>query len=98
VAVRQVIAGSPAYRAGINTGDEIVALDGFRVSSAQLPERIRACSLGDTVSITLFRDDQLRSIPIVLDTPEPAAYVLRRVDAPTALQRGIYESWLGTHW
>jgi predicted metalloprotease with PDZ domain len=98
VRVRSVVAESPAYRAGVNAGDEIVALDGFRVSSAQLVGRIRGYALGQTVSVTLFRSDRLQTIPILLDAPEPATYTLQRVQNPTSLQRAIYERWLGVSW
>lgn len=96
--VNQVISGFPAYRAGLNAGDEIIALDGFRVSTVQLADRIREHAVGDTVLVTVFRESILRSIPIVLDVVEYPTYTVRRLDNPTTLQRTMYTSWLNNPW
>ncbi len=96
--VKMVFAGSPAYRDGINAGDEIVALDGHRVDGTQLTTRIGEYAPRDTVRITLLREDQLRELQVILDSPEPPSYSVRRVDTPTPLQRAIYSSWLNDPW
>jgi predicted metalloprotease with PDZ domain len=96
--VREVVAASPAHRAGVSAGDQIVALNGYRVTAAQLGERVGASSLGDTVRVTVFREERLRVIPVALDTPHPPAYEVRRVGGPTPLQKSIYTSWTGDPW
>lgn len=96
--VREVVAGSPAYRSGVNVGDQIVALNDYRVQTAQFIERVRAFSLGDTIRLALFREERLRTLPVVLDARQAPAYEVRRVPQPTPLQRAIYESWTGDTW
>jgi len=96
--IRTVVAGSPAYLAGLNVGDEIVALDGYRARSGDIPDRIASKKNGDRVRITLIRDDRLREFDVTLTPSTVPSYQVKRSDKPTALQKQIYESWLGTAW
>ena len=93
--VATVLAGSPAYAAGVNAGDELVALDGLRVGGRDLPVRVMEREPGDVVQITVFRRDELLTLPVRLERAPPIRPVLRRVHEPTALQTEIFRSWLG---
>lgn len=93
--VAAVVAGSAAYHAGINAGDEVVALDGFRTNARDLMARIMEREEGDVVQVTVFRRDELLTIPVRLERAPALRPVLRRVQEPTPLQTAIYESWLG---
>jgi len=93
--VGTVVVGSPAYAAGINAGDELVALDGIRVGARDLQARVMEREPGDVVQITVFRRDELLTLPVRLERAPPIRPVLRRVQEPTALQTEIFRSWLG---
>ncbi|TLY32447.1 MAG: M61 family metallopeptidase [Ignavibacteria bacterium] len=93
--VAQVIPGSPAYEAGIDLGDEILALNGYRVRSSDLAERISRLAEGEVVTLTLFQRDHLRECKLkVAHAPVPA-YLIVKNSEPTTLQRDIYKGWLG---
>lgn len=92
--VVRVLAGSPAYEAGVDVDDEIVALDGYRVRTSSLSARIGEMKEGDIVKLTVFRDDQLREFSITLQLPEVLPSKLVRVEKPSSLQRAIFSSWL----
>ena len=94
--VYNVIAGSPAYDAGLNVDDQILALDGYRVRSSDLAGRIAGMSAGDTVKITVFRNDELREFKVPLRNQEIPSYVIVKSDSPTALQKAIYEGLFKT--
>ncbi|HEV2150360.1 MAG TPA: PDZ domain-containing protein, partial [Longimicrobiaceae bacterium] len=94
--VGSVATGSPAHRAGLNAGDEILALDGLRTSARDLPVRIMEREEGEVVEVAVFRRDELLRIPVRLERAPPVRGVLRRVKDPTPLQTAIYESWLGS--
>ncbi len=96
--INRVGAGSPAYAAGLDVGDELLALNGLRVRSSDLGERIAAFKAGDKVSVTVFRDDHLRTISVTLKTSPLQSYKVVRLEQPTDLQKRIYESWLGSAW
>jgi len=59
--------GAPAQQAGLDIGDELLALDGLKVSAEQLGERRQNYRPGDTVQVTVFHQDELRTVPVVLD-------------------------------
>ncbi|HST51167.1 MAG TPA: PDZ domain-containing protein [Pyrinomonadaceae bacterium] len=92
--VRSVIAGTPAYEQGINAGDEIVAVDGFRATSAFLAARIADKRPGDTITLTLFRADELRTFNVKLGSHANAAYRINPVAQPTDQQKRDYQAWL----
>ncbi|MFN3360243.1 MAG: M61 family metallopeptidase [Pseudanabaenaceae cyanobacterium] len=90
--VQYVAAKSPAQRAGINPGDELVAIDGFRVTDVN--ERLRQYNPGDTVMITVFQRDYLRNCFVQLETAPPDRYNLVPVSNPTPEQVKNLAEWL----
>ena len=96
--VEAVFADGPAYHADLSVGDEIAALDGFRVSEATLDERLADRQPGDRVTLTLFRRDELREVTLALgQRPYNRVEIKPRPDA-TPEQRALYEAWLGAAW
>jgi predicted metalloprotease with PDZ domain len=95
--VRRVTAGSAAYAAGLDLGDELLALNDVRVRANDLSERLKEYKPGDKVTLTVFRNDQLRQFEITLQAAAPD-YQVQRVAKPSALQKKIYSSWLNAEW
>lgn len=93
--VSRVYAGSPAYEQGLNTGDQIVALDNRRVTKEFFDSRLAEKKPGDLANLTIFRFDDLSSLPLRLGGTIDAPYRVMAVDSPTAEQRQVYQSWLG---
>ena len=58
-AIRNVVPGSPAWRAGLTFNDEIVAVDGARVTAATFARRVGDHRPGARVAVAYFRRDQL---------------------------------------
>ncbi|HTK80802.1 MAG TPA: PDZ domain-containing protein, partial [Bacteroidota bacterium] len=96
--VTRVAAGSPAYAAGMDAGDEILAMNGFRVRTNDLNDRIGATTIGEKVSFTFFRNDRVREISVIVGTNPVPNYKIVKVGNPTALQKQIYEGWLRASW
>ncbi|HTP12903.1 MAG TPA: PDZ domain-containing protein [Bacteroidota bacterium] len=96
--VWSVIAGSPAYDAGINVNDEILALNGFRVRTNDIGNRIGEMKAGDTIRLTVFRNERLREFSVVLRNPDVPAYQITKTSNPSDLQKKIYQDWLKTNW
>lgn len=94
--VSRVLEGSPAYEQGLNTGDQIVALDNMRVTRDSFEARLAEKRPGQLVNLTIFRFDDLSSLPIKLGTLSNATYRIVPLANPTEEQRRIYRSWLGT--
>jgi predicted metalloprotease with PDZ domain len=71
LAIRNVVPRSPAWRAGLTFGDEIVAVDDQRVTAATFGRRIADRDPGDRCRITFFRRDLLQTVTLTLgENPE----------------------------
>ncbi len=96
--VTRVVAGSPAYEAGLDLGDEVVALNGFRVRSADITDRTGELKPGGKVILTVFRNDRLQEFTVaVAHQPVPACTVVRST-SPSEIQKTIYQDWLRSAW
>jgi serine protease Do len=66
--VNRVIAGAPADQAGLEVGDIIVTIDETPIASMdQLVLEIRNREVGTTVSITYYRNEELRETTATLE-------------------------------
>lgn len=92
--IRNIIPGSPADSGHLEVQDEIIALNGFRISPSDLDDRIADMAAGDTVTLSIFRNDKLLNVPIVLASLPSTAYTIKKTEKPSALQKAIYESWM----
>lgn len=95
--VSRVLEGSPAYEQGLNTGDQIVALDNMRANKEFFEARLAEKRPGQLISLTIFRFDDLSAMPIKLGSMSDAVYRIVELEKPTEEQRKIYRSWLGTN-
>lgn len=93
--VTAVTQGTAAYEQGLNSGDQIVAIDGNRASQNFLQSYLSTKNIGDEVKFTIFRFDQLRDITIKIGGRARASYSIRPVDNPTDEQRRLYREYLG---
>ncbi len=96
--VSSVLADGPALAAGILAGDEVVALDGRRLTAATLDARLRKLKPGQMITLTTFRREQMRSVQVTLASKPDGRWTLRRMREPTDTQKAAYESWLGQPW
>jgi predicted metalloprotease with PDZ domain len=90
--VTQVRRGTPAYAAGLNVDDEILALNDFRVRADQLNTRLDQYKPGDKVTVLLARRDQLTRIDVELGS-EPARTWRLEVN-PAATSQTQRAKWL----
>ena len=93
--VQRVYAGSPAYEQGLNTGDQIVALNNVRVTKDFFDARMAEKKPGELVNLTIFRFDDLSTLLIKLGGRAEGTFRIVPVENPTDLQKRIYQSWLG---
>ncbi len=96
--INRIVAGSPAYESGLSTGDEVLALNGYRIRSNSFSERIGELQPGDKITLTIFQNDQIRTVQLVLGKAPKTNYKVTQVGTPTDLQRAVFEGWLETKW
>ena len=88
-------AGTPAYEQGLNTNDQIIAVDGYRASQQFLQTYFGEKKAGDKVKVTIFRFDKLSDIEITLGGKSPQTYKISAVDNPTEEQKNLYRGYFG---
>ncbi|MDQ3907014.1 MAG: PDZ domain-containing protein, partial [Acidobacteriota bacterium] len=93
--VTNVLAGSPAYEQGLNANDQIVAIDGARATLDFLNARLNEHKPGDEIRVTVFRNDDLRTLTIKLGARPPDSFRIAAVKNPTPDQARLYEQWMG---
>jgi predicted metalloprotease with PDZ domain len=94
IVIKSVRAGSPAYEQGLNAKDQIIALDGARVDKETFEALIEAKRPGDTVRITVFRFDDVRTFDIKLSSRVNAPYRIVPLATASEQQKRIYQGWL----
>ena len=94
VVVTQVRRGTPAFEAGLNVDDEILAMNGFRVRADQLAARLGQYRLGDAVALLVARRDALRTIEAVFGAEPPTQWRLEVDPAAADTQQRQRDQWL----
>ena len=79
---RAIHNGGPAELAGVSPGDELVALDGLRISLAGCEARTRRYQPGDKSDVTVFRGDELMTLQLKWDEAPADTCYLRLADEP----------------
>ena len=92
--IKSVASNSPAQLAGIDAGDELLAIDGFKVSAEKLNERLIIYRVGQQINLTIFHADRLMTVPVTLSAPQPQKYHLRSLEHPSDLQRQLFKGWV----
>jgi predicted metalloprotease with PDZ domain len=92
--VSQVEHGSPAFTAGINVDDEVLAIDDFRVRTDRLESRLDQYRTGDAVTVLVARREQLVRVPVTLGTEPPRVGRLEFDPAATTAAMQIRTRWL----
>jgi putative serine protease PepD len=62
-----VVSGTPADKAGLRTGDAVIAIDGNNVdSSLSMVAQVHELSVGDTVTLMVVHNGQRRDVHVTL--------------------------------
>lgn len=93
LSVSAIERGSPAWLAGVNTGDEILALDEYRVND-DLSKLLAMKSKGDKVTLLVNRNGFIKSFTMeVLPAPH-VKYELSLASSATEEQKAMFNNWL----
>jgi predicted metalloprotease with PDZ domain len=92
--IRAIPANTPAYDQGMNTGDQIVAIDGYRATNTFLTSYLAERKPGDVVRLTLFRFDKMRDVSFKLGSNTRKELSIKPIDSPSDAQRKLYRDYL----
>jgi predicted metalloprotease with PDZ domain len=92
--IKFVEANSPAAIAGIDADDELLALNGIRITSQQLSDRLKDYQVGDIIQVTVFHQDELKTVTVTLAQPQPSRYEIVRIEYASDTQQQNLSGWL----
>jgi len=85
---------SPAWNAGLRRGQLVQKINGEKASADLLNKTISAASPGNTISLTLYINDETKNVDIILDRKKDRPFIIATMGDPDPLQKQILESWL----
>ena len=94
----RVLRNGPAWNAGIVLGDEIVAVNGLKVTSAGFDSRIKDFKAGGEITLTLFSNDRLKEVKLTLGEQKNGKMAISSVAKPSRAQKAFFKAWLGIDW
>jgi len=87
-------AGSPAERAGLAAGDQILEVDGAPATPRAINDTVSARKPGDTTTLKISRNNTGLELRVTLARHTKQTFKIRPMASPTALQKAILEDWL----
>jgi predicted metalloprotease with PDZ domain len=84
-----------ARQGGLSAGDLLVAIDGLRVTLANLDKLLARRKAGDAVEIHAFRRDELMHFEVTLQPAEADQCRLTLQDKPSPAERRLRRGWIG---
>lgn len=91
--VTSIVRNSPAWSAGINVNDELIAMDQYRFGD-DLNKLISMKSPGDKVTFLVNRNGYIKSIPVTLTNTPFVKYALSKVGSPSEQNAKNYKAWM----
>ncbi|MDP5035077.1 MAG: PDZ domain-containing protein [Alishewanella sp.] len=76
VFIQQLYRGSAAHQAGLMSGDQLVALGGYKISETSLTELMLRLPLGSVQPLFIFRKDRLLELALPIQQAAPAVAML----------------------
>ena len=90
-----VVRGQPAAKAGVLPGDELLAINGFRVAPDNYLARFLKLERGEEVELTLVRDGRLLTVSMVTGPEIPVSYAILPDSRINNREKERMEGWLG---
>ncbi|MFL6197449.1 MAG: M61 family metallopeptidase [Thermoanaerobaculia bacterium] len=92
--VTEVRRETPGYEAGVNVGDELLAIDDDRIPPDGLENRLKLYRPGQKAMLLVARRDRLVRLPVTFGE-KPLPRKLEVAPNATAQQKAHLEAWLG---
>lgn len=100
IMVTNISRQSPAWIAGLNVNDEILAIDNYRINNvadprlSEVDKFISGRKAGDKIKITLSRDGMIREVEVLLSRNPNRKFRIASLPQPTAEQLAVRKRWL----
>jgi predicted metalloprotease with PDZ domain len=95
LAIEAVLSGSSGAQAGILPGDELLAINGFRVTKDNISDRMLRLLVGENTKLLLVRHEKLLSLTVTLQDAVPDKYQISIRPDISSRQKERMTAWLG---
>jgi predicted metalloprotease with PDZ domain len=85
---------SPAQHGGLSARDEILALDGTRITARTLTQFLGNKKAGDRIKALIFRRNAIQEVEVILGKKMKRSFDIRPLENPGPLQSAILQDWL----
>ncbi|HEV2854679.1 MAG TPA: PDZ domain-containing protein [Thermoanaerobaculia bacterium] len=92
--VTQVKRGTPAYEAGVNVDDEILAIDDYRVPPDGIENRLKSYRPGEKATLLVARRDRLTRLAVTFGEKPKNRWKLEARPDATEEQKAHLAAWL----
>ncbi len=93
--IASVLRGSPAQEAGLSARDELIALNGVRLSPRNFESLLSAYKPGEKVRLLISRRNKIREVEVTIGTKRERPFRVKPASQPGKLEAEILRSWLG---
>lgn len=94
VLVSSVIAGQPAYEGGVNSGDELVAIDGKKIDAGSSTSLLNDIRAGQKITLSVFRRERLMSFDLTAAIKPYDQYTVSEMKDAADVQKALRKGWL----
>lgn len=95
VLIKTVDSDSPAWQAGLNTGDQLLAINNIQVSTENIEKRLKQLSLVQPSTLTYFSAGRLNETQLTAITDPNPEFKIEPVEKPSKKQKARYKAWSG---
>lgn len=92
--IKSIVAGSAAYDGGLNVGDELIAIAGYRINERNLKSIINQFKIDEKVIVMYSRDGLIEEREIEIRKDRSVVYTYELLENPTKQQKAVFNSWL----
>ena len=92
--VSAINTGTPAWDAGLDINDVLLAWNDEKIDPALFNDRVKEKKIGETINFTVFRGDRLLTIPVQVGQEEKITYSIKAEKDASGEQQKVYLSWL----
>lgn len=93
--ITQVLRGSDGWESGLTLNDEVVAVNGVKLSVGKWQDILSNYADGEEVRVSYFRRNVLKETPLVISKVRKGKPMLIPVANPSETQKANFKAWLG---
>ncbi len=91
--VSTVMTSTPAWEAGLNINDVLLAWNGEKIDPSLFNDRLKEMKVGDTIDFVLFRGDRLLRVPVRIGQDEKVTYTVSVRKEASPEEQKIFTTW-----